>query len=56
MECASFADEIKQTGMKSLSDWHFIDTPIFVGDYKKDLDLQYQNISWAIVSIKYFTF
>ena len=49
VECASFADEIKKTGWKALDNFHFIDTPIMKDGFETDVNLQYQNISWAIV-------
>ena len=31
VECATFADEIKEQGFDDQSHWHFVDTPI-IGD------------------------
>jgi hypothetical protein len=33
VECASFADEIKLTGFSHLSEWHYIDKPLFIDGF-----------------------
>jgi len=40
VECATFADQIKETGQKWQNNWHFVDTPYLdqggdIKDYPK---------------------
>jgi hypothetical protein len=36
VECATFADEIKDTGFEDQSHWHFVDQPYFDDGFKRD--------------------
>ena len=54
VECATFADEIKEEGFDDQSHWHFVDTPIMAEGFKKDIPTQMYNVTWALVSIFHF--
>lgn len=40
VECATFADYIKNTGMNWQFNWHFVDTPIFADGFNTTTDPQ----------------
>lgn len=50
VECATFADEIKEQGFDDQSHWHFVDTPFFDHNFTKpDWYPQMYNVTWALV-------
>ncbi len=51
VECATFADAIKQSGWGTTSHWHFVDTPLFDNFTKPDWYPNAYNVTWALVSI-----
>lgn len=50
VECATFADVIKGTGWDDQSEWHYVDTPFFDEGYSVEINNQYENVTWALVS------
>jgi hypothetical protein len=40
VECATFADEIKLSGLNFLSGFHFVDQPLFADDFYKEVPLE----------------
>ena len=50
VECATFADEIKETGFDDQSHWHFVDEPFFDNGFQSDdVYPQIYNVTWAMV-------
>ena len=50
VECATFADEIKDEGFDDQSHWHFVDTPLFDGNFSTYIYPEKYNVTWSIVS------
>lgn len=52
VECATWADEIKEQGLDTQSHWHFVDDPIFEDGFNKpDWYPETYNVTWALVSL-----
>ncbi len=50
VECATWADEIKEEGLDLQSHWHYVDTPIVDEDFKLEgWYPELYNVTWAIV-------
>jgi len=47
VECATFADYIKDRGFSDQSPWHFIDQPFFDG-YNTTVLPEKFNVTWSI--------
>jgi S1/P1 Nuclease len=52
VECATFADEIKDEGFDDQSHWHFVDTPLFEEGYQTTTYPQIYNVTWSMVIIE----
>lgn len=48
VECAEFADDIKNQNWKAFNSWHYNTKYYFNGVPKKDLPIETQNVVWAI--------
>lgn len=48
VECATFADFIKNSGWMGLTTWHYTDQPFFDEGYTKEVPAEYFNVEWAI--------
>lgn len=48
VECATFADFIKNSGFNDLSTWHYVDTPFFDEGYTTEVHDDPSNVVWAI--------
>ena len=48
VECATFADEIKQKGWNDQAGWHFVDNPFFDNYTNTLVYPEVYNITWAI--------
>ncbi|CDW73384.1 p1 s1 [Stylonychia lemnae] len=57
VECASWADEIKNQGLDLQSHWHFVDDPFFDEGYQKpDWYPEAYNVTWALKEfVKYLS-
>lgn len=51
VECATFADEIKDEGFEDQSHWHYVDTPLFAEEYSAQVYPEIYNVTWSIVSL-----
>jgi hypothetical protein len=51
VECATFADVIKQKGFDDQSHWHFVDNPFMDDGFFKQVDPNDYNVTWSIVTI-----
>ena len=47
VECATFADDLKERGMSDQSPWHFTDQP-FLDGYFPSLTTENQNVTWSV--------
>ena len=52
VECATFADWIKNSGWGDLTTWHFVDTPLFDEGYSTEVHLDSENVVWAIQQMR----
>jgi hypothetical protein len=52
VECATFADFIKNSGWNSLTTWHYADTPFFDEGYTKEVFSDSENVTWAIEQMR----
>ncbi|TNV81471.1 hypothetical protein FGO68_gene15787 [Halteria grandinella] len=48
VECATFADEIKDEGFEDQSHWHYVDTPLFAEGYSAQVYPEIYNVTWSI--------
>ena len=48
VECATFADDIKDKGLNDQSPWHFIDQPFFDEGYNTTVYPEQFNVTWSI--------
>lgn len=48
VECATFADDIKDKGLSDQSPWHFIDQPFFDEGFNKTVYPESFNVTWSI--------
>jgi len=51
VECATFADDIKDIGFDGISRYHYINQPFF-DNYTTDVPLKPFNVTWAIPNMK----
>ena len=47
VECATFADDIKEKGFNDQSPWHFVDQP-FMDNYNATVYPENFNVTWSI--------
>ena len=50
VECATFADEIKEEGFDDQSHWHYVDKAFLDKGFTKDVPTEMYNVTWALVS------
>jgi len=48
VECATFADEIKNEGFDDQSHWHFVDNPFYDQGFTANIAPNEYNVTWAI--------
>jgi hypothetical protein len=51
VECATFADDIKDKGFSDQSPWHFIDQP-FMDHFNSTVYPESFNVTWSIAYMK----
>ena len=50
VECATFADEIKEQGFDDQSHWHYVDKAFFDNGFNRnDVYPEMYNVTWAMV-------
>eukprot|EP00347_Sterkiella_histriomuscorum_P023418 403334716 len=53
IECATWADEIKEQGLDVQSHWHFVDDPLFADNFTKpDWYPTLYNVTWALTEFQ----
>lgn len=48
VECATFADDLKDKGLSAQSPWHFIDQPFFDEGFNTTVFPENFNVTWSI--------